>query len=91
MPNDANIKYYPRWIPLNKKTIEKEDEAKSRRVEAAITKNLKYINGDSLRGVCDCIDKKAASDIMFNGEYRFLKWASIDEKSSDWKKYNSKP
>ena len=93
---DANIKNYPRWIPLNKKTIDKigEEKTKMLKVKATIDKNIKYTNSNpnlKLQGVYKSIDEEIASGIMFNSRYRFLKEASIDTESSDWKKYTAKP
>lgn len=96
VPNNANIKNYPRWIPLDKKTLDKigEEETKRLRIEATFNNNLKYINEHpylGLQGIYDSIDRNIASDIMFNRHYRFLKEASINRESTDWKKYSSKP
>lgn len=93
--HDEKIKTYPRWIPLGKKTITKEDEddAKRLKVEATITKFLKCINGNSeLQGIYEkSIDSKVVSDFMFNRPYRYIKESSIVSESSEWKKYSSKP
>lgn len=86
VPYDANIKNYPRWIPLNKKT-------KKHKVEASIDRNSKCIERNPyLKLQCNynSIDRDVASDIMFNSKYRFLKEVSIDKDSSDWKKYKAK-
>lgn len=98
VPKDDNIKNYPRWIPLNKKTIDKANKdikkAKNLKTEDTITKNRSYLNVNpylGLKGIYDNIDTGIASDIMFNRQYRFLKEASIEKESSDWKKYTSKP
>lgn len=90
---DTNIESYPRWIPLNKKGKDTE-KAKSLRIDATIKRNNKYINDNpylGLHGIYDDIDRNHATEIMFESKYRFIKWASINKDSNDWKKYTSKP
>lgn len=81
---DMKINNYPRWIPLDKKSVEKVgvDETRRLKVKKVIDNNLKSIKD---------IDEKEAREIMFDHKYRFIKESSIEKDSPEWKKYKSKP
>lgn len=81
---ESPLTAYRRWIPVRKRD---DVSAKIRKWIERIETEGYFINNEVIYNE----DINKISSLIFESNYRYLKEASIDKESSEWRKYTSKP